>query len=301
VTVPANGPGSGPDQALPLPSDRDYVLIEGQRAWFAFQYSGDGSQILVDLRATPEDSAKFAVYTTGNTATPVGRGSQQIITRVLADGTVEEKPLYGGDLIWSGSFRSPGTYYVTVDQAGPSPSTITLGINGSGVSGGQAASTLPSSTQPGPVCVTPPAVAPAPVTVPASGPGSGPDQALPLPSDRDYILIEGQRAWFAFQYSGDASQILITMHVTPEDSAQFAVYAPGNTATPVGMGTRQTKSRRLANGTVEETTLYGGDLVWSGSFRYPGTCYVKVIQSDRRTSTIHLGVSGSGVSAPPPR
>jgi hypothetical protein len=300
-TLAAGGPGSAPDRALALPAQGSFLLSAGQRAWFAFQYSGDGSQILIDLRATPDNSAEFAVYPTGNTTTPVGRGSQQITHNVLADGTVEERPLYGGDLIWSGSFRSPGTGYVTVDQAGPNPSTITLGISGRGVSGGQAASALPSSIQPGSICVTQPAAAPAPVTVPASGPGGGPDQALPLPSDRDYVLIEGQRAWFAFQYSGDGSQILIIMHAMPEDSAQFEVYAPGNTAMPVGRGSQQTKSRRLADGTVEETTLFGGDLIWSGSFRSPGTCYVRVVQSDPRTSTIRLAVSGSGVSVPPPR
>ncbi len=110
------------------------------------------------------------------------------------------------------------------------------------------------------------------MTVPAVGPGNGPDQALPLPSDREYILIEGQQAWFAFQYNGDGSQILITMSATPEDSAKFAVYPPDNTTTPVGWGARQTTTRRKADGTLEEVTLYGGDLVWSGSFRSPGTC-----------------------------
>jgi hypothetical protein len=139
------------------------------------------------------------------------------------------------------------------------------------------------------------------VTVPAVGPGNGPDQALPLPSDREYILIEGQQAWFAFQYNGDGSQILITMSATPEDSAKFAVYPPDNTTTPVGWGARQTTTRRKADGTLEEVTLYGGDLVWSGSFRSPGTCYVRVVQSDPRTSTIQFEVSGSGVSAPPSR
>jgi hypothetical protein len=119
---------------LPLPSDQAYILARGQGVWYAFQYSGDGSPILIQMSEAPRDSAGFAVYTPGDLATPVGRGHRQTITRRRADGTVEETELYGGNLIWSGSFPSPGTYYVSVVQADPNPSTIALKVTGSGVS-----------------------------------------------------------------------------------------------------------------------------------------------------------------------
>ncbi len=269
----------------------------GQAAWYAFRYAGDGSQILIDLRATPEGSARFAVYTPGDTGTPVGRGSQQTMTRRLADGTVEKTELYGGDLIWSGSFRSAGVYYVAVSQTGASPSTITFGISGSGVSGGQPVSALPGNSEP-PVCALPAAASPAAVTLSAGGAGSAPGQALALPSTAAYLLPEGQAVWFAFRYSGDGSQILIDLRATPEDSATFAVYTPGDTGTPVGRGSLQTKSRRLADGTVERTKLYGGDLIWSGSFRLAGVYFVAVDQTGRNPSTITLKIAGTGVSTP---
>ena len=298
LSLTAGGAGSAPGQALALPSTDSYLLGVGQRAWYAFRYVGDGSQILIDLRATPEDSAGFAVYTPGDTGTPVGRGSPQTMSRRLTDGTVEKAELYGGDLIWSGSFRAAGVYYVAVEQTGASPSTMVLGISGSGVSGGQPVSALPGNSAPGPTCAPPAAASPAAMTLPAGGAGSAPGQALALPSAGSYLLGVGQRAWYAFRYAGDGSQILIDLRATPEDSAGFAVYTPGDLETPVGRGSPQTMSRRLTDGTVEKVELYGGDPIWSGSFGSAGVYYVAVSQAGANLSTITLGISGAGVSAP---
>jgi|GEM_PF-982174 len=298
-TLSADGPGSTPGQALPLPTEGAYLLSVGQRAWYAFQYTGDGSQILIDLRATPDKSASFAVYTPDNTRTPVGRGSQQTTTRRLPNGASEEVTLYGGDLVWSGSFRSPGAYYVAVDQRGVNPSTFWLGISGRGVSGGQTVKSLPSSFPPGPICAPLPTPAPASETLSAGGPGTTPGRALPLPTDGVYVLPVGQRAWYGFQYAGDGSQILIDLHATPDNSASFALYTPDNLETPVGRGSRQTTTRRRADGALEEVTLYGGDLIWSGSFLSPGTYYVAVDQTGPDPSTITMKVTGTGVATPP--
>jgi hypothetical protein len=51
--------------------------------WYAFQYAGDKSRIVVDMNATPGGSANFAIWTKGNvqswqstgTENPVGRGA----------------------------------------------------------------------------------------------------------------------------------------------------------------------------------------------------------------------------------
>ncbi len=140
-SVSAATPGTGADTALPIPSGT-VTLALGQRIWYGFQYSGDGSSILIDMSAEPGGSANFGVWTAGDVRNwaagqgeqPTGRGSEQTMTRRLAGGAVEEIKLYGGDLIWSGSFRSAGVYYVVADQAGPSPATINLKVTGSGVS-----------------------------------------------------------------------------------------------------------------------------------------------------------------------
>ena len=126
--VAAKG-GSGPGNPLPVPSAAQTVAV-GQRVWYAFQYVGDKSQILVDMNATPGGSASFAIWTqatvqtwqsTGGTEKPIGRGAQN--------------NSYGGDLVWVGNFSQSGVYYIVVDQAGGSPATITLKVTGSGVFG----------------------------------------------------------------------------------------------------------------------------------------------------------------------
>ena len=306
----AAAPGSGPDSALPIPSGA-VTVAAGQRTWYGFQYAGDDSSILIDMSAEPGGSAGFSVWTAGDVRnwaagqgeSPTGRGSEQKMIRRLASGEVEEVRLYGGDLIWSGSFRAAGVYYVVVDQIGPSPATINLKVTGTGVSAipGPAVPAAAPVAARAQAKVTPAAAActPAvPLSLAAGGAGSAPGQALALPSTRSYLLPVGQVAWYVFRYAGDGSQILIDLRATPEDSAGFAVYTPGELGTPVGRGSVQTKSRRLADGTIEKVELYGGDLIWSGSFRAAGDYYVAVSQAGASPSTVTLTITGAGVSAP---
>ena len=58
----------------------------GQQIWYAFQYAGDDSQILVDMQAKPGNGATFSIWTpadvanwaAGNKPDPVGHGSSDI-------------------------------------------------------------------------------------------------------------------------------------------------------------------------------------------------------------------------------
>jgi len=59
-------------------------------------------------------------WTQGNPENPQGRGTPNTG--------------YNGDLIWSGNFNVPGTYYVVVDQTGPYTGSINLSVSGEGVS-----------------------------------------------------------------------------------------------------------------------------------------------------------------------
>src|SRR5512133_2128415 len=123
IAVFASQPG--PDSASAAPATAQTLAV-GQRVWYAFQYSGDESQILVDMNARPGGSANFAIWTAddvrnwaqGNRENPVGRGT--------------DNATLNDDLVWSGNFNSAGTYYVVVDQAGGAPATISLNISGSG-------------------------------------------------------------------------------------------------------------------------------------------------------------------------
>jgi len=121
--------GTGPDDAW-TPTSEWQALEAGEEHWFAFQYTGDGSQVQIEMQVAPEGSASFAVWTPeeiqrwrlGLEANPVGRGSADRSGRAV--------------LSWSGSFSTPGTYYVVVEPEGnqPAESFYLLQVSGDGVS-----------------------------------------------------------------------------------------------------------------------------------------------------------------------
>ena len=63
----------------------------GQQIWYAFQYAGDDSQILVDMQAKPGNGATFSIWTpadvanwaAGNKPDPVGHGSSDITSMAV--------------------------------------------------------------------------------------------------------------------------------------------------------------------------------------------------------------------------
>ena len=120
--------GTGPDQALALPSDWQ-SLESGERLWYAFYYDGSDAPIHVRLQTSPGGGADFEVWTPDNVhrwrdgaeVEPIGRGSPD--------------PHADDTLVWSGSFVVPGTYYVVVEHSEVKPSTTYyfLEISGNGV------------------------------------------------------------------------------------------------------------------------------------------------------------------------
>ena len=112
--------GTGPNNTFTGP--RGWLTTNpGTSTWYAFQYLGDGSQRLIDMKVYPSTAASFAVWTKQDLqyiGTPVGIGSAN--------------PNNANDLLWSGSFNVPGTYYVVVAQSGAGGYNLT--IAGSGVS-----------------------------------------------------------------------------------------------------------------------------------------------------------------------
>jgi dipeptidyl aminopeptidase/acylaminoacyl peptidase len=128
-------------------------LEAGSHRWYAFKYTGDGSQIEIRLLVEPEESLDLEVWTPegvrrwrlGLKAEPVGRGS--------AD------PYTNGALSWSGCFQVAGTYYAVVRQAaeaggGSGTSSYLLEVHGDGVSlvsQGPPAAATPEPSKPNPV------------------------------------------------------------------------------------------------------------------------------------------------------
>jgi hypothetical protein len=254
--------GSGPESAL-APAGHWMPLAVGQETWYSFNYAGDGSQILARMGVSPADSATFSVWTPANvqqraqgaTVTPIGQGAAN--------------NAFGGDLVWTGNFNVPGTYYIVVDQAGSTPGYYALTVSGSGVY-------LPQTKQ---------------VKAPASG-------TKPMaPTGNAAALAAGQQHWYTFDYAGDNSEILARMSVNPTGSSEFSVWTPalfqqlgqagpGDKVDPVGRGS-------VDNG-------LGGDLVWQGKFDAPGTYHILVDQTGSVPGTYALNVTGNGVTIPTP-
>jgi LPXTG-motif cell wall-anchored protein len=124
-----NGQGFGPDnpyRALGPGGVRN--LRANEQQWYAFEYAGDNSPIQIRLTGS---NTQFSVWTQqqinaaggnfGASANPAGRSTSN--------------SQFGGDQFWQGSFNTPGTYYVLVENAsGGQGGSYTLSVTGTGVS-----------------------------------------------------------------------------------------------------------------------------------------------------------------------
>jgi hypothetical protein len=268
--------GTGPDDAL-APTGQWTALAVNQQAWYAFRYEGDGSQVLVRMSVEPSNSATFEVWTPdqlrqwarGDSVTPVGRGSASDV--------------FGGDLVWAGSFNTPGTYYIIVKQTGQTPANYSLQISGTAV--GFLKVAAPTSAAPAAVTGAP-AAAPAATTKPAVEAKSGKSPADALtPTGQWMPLAVGQQTWYAFFYSGDGSRVVVRMSLAQSNSATFAVWTPGDPARAAYDNTVQPVGRGSVNNAL------GGDLVWAGSFNTPGTYYVVVTQTGPAPANYLLAIN----------
>ena len=118
--------------------------------------------------------------------------------------------------------------------------------------------------------------------------GTGPDDALALP-DGWQTLAPGQQTWYAFNYAGDKSDVLVQLSASPAGSAAFEVWSP----TDVDLWRRAYATEPTGRGSANARLR--GDLVWSGSGNYGGTWYVVVKPSAEAQTWYDLKVSGSGV------
>ncbi len=119
--------------------------------------------------------------------------------------------------------------------------------------------------------------------------GIGPGDALQIPPVGQRLVI-GQRIWYAFRYAGDATPILVRMHVEPPGAAWFALWTPDD----LQRWTHGEPEQPTGHGTADP--LYNGDLTWSGAFNGVGVYYVVVDQTGPYAGSFSLSVSGAGVS-----
>ena len=266
--------GRGPDDALT--ADNQWTaLAADQPVWYAFNYAGDGSQIVVRMGVDASNPASFEVWTPdqlvqwarGDSVSPVGRGAAN--------------DLFGGDLIWSGNFDTAGTYYVLVTTA--SPTTYALQISGDGVSFLQPSAPAQAATVTA-VTAAPATAATTETTKVAAKTGQAPSEALTAAGEWSPLAV-GQSVWYAFNYPGDGSQVTVRMSLGQSDSAAFAVWTPEALARAAQDDTVQPVGR----GSVSD--LFGGDLVWTGSFNTPGVYYVVVTQTGSAPANYALTIN----------
>jgi len=273
--------GTGPADAL-SPTGEWVPLTNGQQVWYAFKYDGGDTAILVRMAVSPSNSATFSVWTpenvrkwaAGEKPNPVGRGVKN--------------DQFGGDLIWSGSFKFPGTYYVLVEQTGSTAGAYKLDVSGKGVSfppAVAAPTAAAPATKPAAAEKAKPEAAEKAVPAPAvTKAGTGPDDAL-TPSGEWAPLAKGQQVWYALPQDGGGSKILARMAVEPKNSATFKVLTPEN----VRLWAAGQKYDPVGRGATSDA--YGGDQIWTGSFKIPGTYYIVVEQTGANEGGYKLSVN----------
>jgi len=198
---------------------------------------------------------------------------------------------FGGDLVWTGSFKFPGTYYVVVEQTGRTAGSYKLDISGKGVNfppakvekatAAAATAAAPAAAKAAPAAKTTAAEPVAPAAKAKAG--TGPDDAL-TPAGEWAPLAVGQKVWYALPQDGGGSKVLVRIAVDPKNSATFKILTPeqvrvwaaGQTYDPVGRGATD--------------VAFGDDLAWTGSFKTPGAYYIVVEQTGPNAGGYKLSV-----------
>jgi len=256
--APAWAAGAGPED--PLPATGQWTnLPAGGQAWYAFNYAGDGSEILVRLASganvalgvlTPDGLQQWL---RGDGYNPIGRG------------TVND--FYGGDQVWAGNFNTPGTYFVVV-EASDTAADYSLNVTGSGVTPTASASAETPAKAETTATIGENAAA---ATTAQAAETQGKSAADALTPDGTWRNIApDEQVWYAFQYGGANAPVTIRMTVDPNNPAGFAVWTAEGLQAAAGDSSVQPVGRGSADNAL------GGDLVWQGGFNAGGTYYIVV-------------------------
>ncbi len=282
LTVAAADANTAPAQAAYIDS-QSHTIAANSALWYRFDYAGDLSQILITLPNGNASGLAFDVFTPTQVGdwwetAPVGRGNP-----------------HGDDLIWSGNFNMPGTYYVEVINNTSSGMGFSMSIASTGVSLGAA------TGQAGRGGAGVPAPAPALNYTPTGGPVMNTDPGHAAMMDNKAHTIAANTAlWYTFNYAGDKSLITIVLPNGNVSGVQFNVWTAQGASDwwdlqPVGRGTAQ--SIDCTSGEPKDNTgCWSNDLNWNGKFDLSGTYYVQVINTNSTPMSAQLQIQGDGVA-----
>ncbi len=303
LTAAAQGVSNTSPTTAAVIDGQTHQIAANSSLWYRFDYAGDRSHITVTLPNGNGSGLAFNVFTPAQIGDwwdtkPIGRGTAYQINCE----TGEPQPngqCQSNDLTWDGQFNAPGTYYVEVVNTTGSPLNFQLTIQGTGVT----LAPIPAATQPATASAptaAPPTPAPTATAAPATATNTDPGHALALPAGLINLPANGS-LWYQFSYSGDRSQIVITLPGGNASGVRFNVWTPQQVGdwweqNPIGRGTAQAincdTGKPQTNGACQSN-----DLDWSGNFNAAGTYYVQVINTNTTPVTAQLLVQGSGVNA----
>lgn len=301
---------AGPTNTFPggstLIDNQTHTIAPNSFLWYNFVYAGDRSLITLTLVNGNNDSGVgFKVFTPAQIGdwwetSPIGQG-----TTLQLNCTTGLPAPYGAcqsdDLIWNGQFNAADKYYVEVVNNSNNQVPFQLTIQGSGVTmAPQTGTALTPPPQPAragtPASPTTP-VAPVPV-----GFNVDPGHAVFI-DNNSHNVPANSSLWYKFDYSGDKTEITITLVNATNSGAGFNVFTPGQIGdwwdeAPIGRGTAQALDCNTGL-PMESGACASIDLTWLGKFNAPGTYYVQVWNSNANAVSAQLMIQGDSVSLNP--
>jgi len=328
--------GTGSNRAMAPPSGAvDLIGLESH--WYAFKYEFDSEEDEQPAEARVQlkilsGNLDFEVYTTDRFGPyedddddpgPVGIGTSQYRGR-----NDDGNNVYNDSrLVWSGSARTTGIFYVIVQGRG----SYTLDISGMTVSfpqwtrdnrdafESQSQAPLPienfGNIAQDEVSIVDSHIEPSGSTIPqetqmGEAPGYGPHSAI-TPTEGEVTLAPGEWRWYEFKYNYDNSDnenmpehALATLKMEEADSIAFEVWtleevqlwSNNEEFEPVGKGTPMLTIDRKSDDDNDELVEDEQMLAWVGSAKASQKFYIIVKNQSHRAASYTLSVTGPAVS-----
>jgi LPXTG-motif cell wall-anchored protein len=171
--------GTGPNNAF-MSAGQGRSLAPGQRQWYSFQSTGDeDNQVQIRLAG---QGVQFSVWSQQDIANAAGDFGNDATPKGRSTGNED----MGNDQFWSGSFNTPGTYYIMVERTNGgqgdnanASGNYSLQVTGAGVSfGGLSSNNQSNSNNQSGSDQSSAAASAAPVTLPVTGGGTA--SVLPM-------------------------------------------------------------------------------------------------------------------------